>query len=96
MSEELEGALGHRAESFFEFKIYGARENHIVTMRLRRGEGMTIGDMGQMQNFLWTQVGYAIRDSVELQNVLKHGGIEVLLEDPTPPVAAPAAVPGEN
>jgi hypothetical protein len=86
-----EGLFGQRAKEFFEFKVYGAQHNHIVTLRLRRREGMTIGDMGQLQNFLWTQIGYAIRDSKELQDTLRHGGVEVLLEDPSPPEAAPTA-----
>jgi hypothetical protein len=83
--------LGVRAKDFFEFKVYGANHNHIVTLRLKRQEGMTIGDMGQLQNFLWTQVGYAISENEELQNTLRLGGVEVLLEDPSPPEAAPNA-----
>lgn len=86
-----EGMFGQRAKEFFEFKIYGAHNNHIVTLRLRRQEGMTIGDMGQLQNFLWTQIGYAIRENKELQQTLGHGGVEVLLDDPSPPEAAPNA-----
>jgi hypothetical protein len=82
-----ESILGKRAKEFFEFKIYGAQHNHIVTLRLRKREGMTIGDMGQLQNFLWTQVGYAIRDNEDLQATLQHGGVEVLLDDPSPPAA---------
>jgi hypothetical protein len=50
---------------------------------------MTIGDLGQLQNFLWTQVGYAIRDNKELQNTLKLGGVEVLTDDPRSPESAP-------
>jgi hypothetical protein len=83
-----ESMFGQRAKEFFEFKVYGAQHNHIVTLRLRRQEGMTIGDMGQLQNFLWTQIGYAIRDNKELQQTLRHGGVEVLLDDPSPPEAA--------
>lgn len=78
-------------QSHYEVRIYGASGNHIVTLRLRRLEGMTNGDAAQMQNFLWTQVGYAIRDSKELRDILRHGGIEVLLDDPSPPEAAPSA-----
>lgn len=83
---------GRVAQSYYELKIYGARGNHIVTLHLHRREGMTDGDAAQMQNFLWTQVGYAIRESKELQDILRHGGIEVFLEDPNPePEAAPSA-----
>ena len=84
-----EGILGVRAKEFFELKIYGAQCDHIVTLRLRKQPGMTTGDMGQLRNFLWTQVGLAIRNSKELQATLLHGGIEVLLDDPSPSEAAP-------
>lgn len=83
--------FGSRAKEFFELKIYGAQHNHIVTLRLRRQDGMTIGDMGQLQNFLWTQIGYAVRENEDLRNTLKHGGVEVLLDDPSPPKSAPGA-----
>lgn len=83
-----EDMFGPRAKEFFEFKIYGAQHNHIVTLRLRRQEGMTIGEL---QNFLWTRVGHAIRDDKGLQQMLRYEGVEVLLEDPNPPVAAPDA-----
>jgi hypothetical protein len=86
-----EGMFGRRAKEFFEFGIYQADDSHIVTLRLRKQEGMTIGDTTQLQNFLWTQVGQAIRDNKELQRTLRHGGIEVLLEDPNPPMAEPGA-----
>lgn len=91
VDEIEEGLLGPRAKEFFQFSVYSSRDEHIITLRLRRREGMTIGDMGQLQNFLWTQVGYAIRENKDLQNTLRHGGIEVLLDDPSPPEAAPDA-----
>lgn len=80
-----ESLFGARAKEFFQFQIYGANHEHIVTLRLRRREGMTIGDMGQLQNFLWTQLGRAIRNNEELRRDLGHGGVEVLLDDPNPP-----------
>jgi hypothetical protein len=83
--------FGQRAKDFFEFKIYGAQNQHIVTLRLRKREVMTLGDTTQMQNFLWTQVGYAIRENEELRRTLSLGGVEVLLDDPNPPEAAPDA-----
>jgi hypothetical protein len=86
IEEEL---FGQRAKEFFQLQIYDAGNEHIVTLRLRRREGMTIGDMGQLQNFLWTQIGQAIRGNQELRKTLELGGIEVLLEDPNPPEAAP-------
>jgi len=78
---------GIRAKEFFQFAIYNADAEHIVTLRLSRREGHTIGDLAQLQNFLWTQIGLAIREDPELQHRLRLGGIEVLLEDPNPPVA---------
>lgn len=89
--DDIDVFEGRVPKSYYELKIYGARNNHIVTLRLRRKEGMTDGDAMQMQNFLWTQVGYAIRESKDLQDTLLHGGIEVLLDDPSPPEAAPNA-----
>ena len=86
-----EDPLGVRAKDFFEFSVYNAQHEHIVTLRLRRQEGQTIGDMAQLQNFLWTQVGLAIRDNEELRRRLEYGGVEVLLEDPNPPQASPAS-----
>ena len=76
------GSASIVAEEFFAFSVYGASKEHIITLRLRREEGMTIGDMAQMQSFLWTLVGKAIRDDPSLVQRLRDGGIEVLIEDP--------------
>ena len=82
--------LGH-AKDFFQLSIYDARKEHIVTLQLKRREGMTTGDLAQLQNYLWTQLGLAIRDDKSLQARLKLGGIQVLTEPPAAPEAAPGA-----
>jgi hypothetical protein len=91
--EEVEASLfgGVVAKDFFQLAIYDANHQHIVTLRLGRREGHTDGDMHQLQNFLWTQVGQVIKDDEELQRRLELGGIEVLLEDPNPPQAPAGA-----
>ena len=80
-----------RAKDYFRLDIYDAQKCHVVSLQLRRDKEMTVEDMGQLQNFLWTQVGLAIRDDKSLQERLKLGGIEVLTEDPAAPTAAPGA-----
>ena len=90
--DEMETALlGPRAKDFFQFSVYDSKGEHIVTLRLKRKETQTIGDMAQLQNFLWTQVGFVIRDNKDLQHTLALGGIEVLLEDPRTPFAPASA-----
>lgn len=76
------GPMGAVAKDFFQFSIYDGRKNHIVSLRLRRTENLSIGDMEQLQNFLWTQLGIAIREDLTLQRRLRYGGVEVILEDP--------------
>lgn len=87
--EEIEERLfgGVIAKDFYQLAIYDAHHQHLVTLRLQRREGYTFGDMHQLQNFLWTQVGQVIKEDEALQHRLKLGGVEVLLEDPNPPRA---------
>jgi len=71
------------AQNFFQLSIYDARSNHIVTLRLQRQQGMTIGDMAQLQNFFWVTLGQAVRSDEEMRRHLQHAGFEVLTEDPS-------------
>lgn len=79
------------AKEFFRFSIYGADHRHIVSLQLKKAPGHTSGDLHQMQNFLWTQIGLAIREDADLQRRLSYGGIEILLDDPSPPQESPAS-----
>lgn len=92
MSEEEVAEFLDPAKNQFMLHIYDAQKNHIVTLRLLRQEGMTRGDMHQMQVYLWQQLGEAIRDDKALQQRLAYGGIETLMEDPrVSPQASPEA-----
>lgn len=82
MDELVDEPIGRRAEVFWEFSIYDANNEHVVTLRLRRKEGMTRGDMGQLQNFIWVNLGQSIRNDMELRKTLELGGVEVILDDP--------------
>lgn len=73
---------GITAQNFFQLSIYGPKGDHVVTLRLQRQQGMTIGDMAQLQNFFWVTLGTAVRSNEEMKRHLTHAGFEVILEDP--------------
>jgi len=54
---------------------------HIVTLILERDRMMTDGDWLQMQNFLWANLGRAIRMDKGLQQTLIAAGIQVYFAD---------------
>jgi len=79
------------AQNFFQLSIYDPAGEHVVSLRLQRRPGMTIGDMAQLQNFFWVTLGCAVRRNEEMKRHLTHAGFEVLLDDPNDQ-AAPAGV----
>jgi hypothetical protein len=81
---------GIAAQNFFQLSIYGERKEHVISLRLQRERGMTIGDMAQLQNYFWVSLGEAIRKNEELRRHLAHAGFEVLLDDPNAPVPVSA------
>jgi len=74
--------IGRAARDFFQLSIYDAQNDHVVTLQLKRHSGMTPGDLAQLQNFLWCQIGQAIRDDADLRRRLEIGGVRVLLNAP--------------
>jgi len=80
--DEDRPAPGTMAQNFFQLSIYGPRGDHVVTLRLQRQQGMTIGDMAQLQNFFWVTLGTAVRSNEEMKRHLTHAGFEVVLDDP--------------
>lgn len=56
-------------------------KEHIVTLILERDRMMTDGDWLQMQNFLWANLGRAIRMDKGLQRTLQVAGIKIFFDD---------------
>lgn len=56
-------------------------KEHIVTLILERDRLMTDGDWLQMQNFLWANLGRAIRMDKGLQQTLQAAGIRIYFDD---------------
>ena len=52
-------------------------KEHVVRMTLKREGFMTTGDFLKMQNFFWTTVGKAIRNSPAIIDILRGGGVIV-------------------
>jgi hypothetical protein len=93
MAEDLGLGLGRAAEELFRLDIYGPKKEHIVSFRLDQNRpelaGATSGDMMQIQNLFWVQLGRVALKNKEFCHQLELAGIEVLTEDPNPPQAAP-------
>lgn len=81
-SDEERSDPGMVAQNFFQLSIYDPHGVHVVSLRLQRQQGMTIGDMAQLQNFFWVTLGRAVRSDEEMRRHLAHAGFEVLTEDP--------------
>ena len=73
---------GAKAQNFFQLSIYDPKGEHIISLRLQRQPGMTIGDMAQLQNFFWMTLGRAVRSNEEMKKHLTLAGFDVLIEDP--------------
>jgi hypothetical protein len=87
LGDEEQSEQGVAAQNFFQLSIYDPAGAHIVSLRLKRQPGMTIGDMAQLQNFFWVALGRAVRINEEMRRHLTYAGFEVLDNDPnTPPV----------
>jgi len=52
-------------------------KTHVVRMTLDRTDEMSDVDFLNLQNFFWTTIGRAVRDSADIRRALESGGIRV-------------------